>query len=1104
MSLLAAFQTLLMRYTGQEDIAVGTRLGDRPPAEPKPLSLSFANTLLLRTDLSGQPTFRELLARVRRVSLSAYDHRDLPFEKLVEELNPEHPFEPSPLFQVFFQLLDSPDGLSASQGLDEKRLPGPGGRVTCDLELCLWTQPYGGLRGSLVYSTDLFEAASIERLASHFETLLAGIVTDPDMKIERLPLLGKAERRQVLAEWNETQAAYRRDLCIHQLFEDQVRQTPNALAVSCGEERLTYRELNCRANQLACHLRRLGVGPDTLVGLCVERSLEMVVGLLGILKAGGAYVPLDPGYPQERLTFMLQDMQAPVLLTQQRLAERLPAHRARVVYLDSDWEAIQREESGDFASSATAENLAYVIYTSGSTGKPKGVAMPHRPLVNLIEWQLRNSPMGLGNRTLQFTTLSFDVAFQEVFAAWCSGGTLVLISEETRSNLAELPGVLADQDVDRLFLPFVALQQLAEICDFQESFPPALKEIITAGEQLQVTPAIRRMMVAIPGCTLHNQYGPSETHVATAFTLEGAPDDWPRLPPIGRPIANSHAYILDKALEPAPAGVHGELYLGGDCLARGYLNRPELTAERFIENPFHPGTRLYKTGDLARWLPTGDLEFLGRGDTQVKLRGFRIELGEIEAVLRQYPGVTQCAVALREDRPDIKRLVSYYVPTDGRSLSHSELTAYAREKLPDYMVPSTFVALKRLPQTPSGKVDRRALPAPDRARPELDAGYVPPQSAVEERLAAMWAELLGVERVGIHDNFFELGGDSLLAFRLLARIEKSFGKGLRPATAFRRPTVAQFAQGLQNPLDLEPATAILESQPGAGKPPLFLLPSLAGQAEYFQGLVKYLEPDQPILGISFPDPQRPPRPFATFEELAHWCVERIREIRPVGPYCLAGYSFSGMLAYEVARQLHETGNDVQLVAILDDGPRPKRSLSRIVRYPWLLLKNIPCWVAEDLLRTSLGGNVARLKRTIKAWARHSLGNSAGMSASRVEVERVFDVEGVAPAYRKILEDNLQLYRDYVPGPYAGRITLFRALTRPLLHTFERDLNWGELVAGGVEICDVPGNHFTLVNEPGMRIIGERLAMALGKDPSKNREPVLEAVGWAELASPTNM
>jgi thioesterase domain-containing protein/acyl carrier protein len=396
------------------------------------------------------------------------------------------------------------------------------------------------------------------------------------------------------------------------------------------------------------------------------------------------------------------------------------------------------------------------------------------------------------------------------------------------------------------------------------------------------------------------------------------------------------------------------------------------------------------------------------------------------------------------------------------------------------MVPSTFVALERLPQTPNGKVDRRALPAPDQARPELGTGYVPPRDAVEEQLAAIWADLLGVQRVGVHDNFFELGGDSLLAFRLLARIEKSFGKELQPVTVFRRPTVAQFALGLQNPVDMWPAAAALESQPGGSKPPLFLLPSIAGQAEYFQGLVKYLGPDQPVLGIGFPDPQRPPRPFATFEDLAVWCVERIRESWPVGPYCLAGYSFSGMLAYEVARQLRAAGSEVRLLAILDVGPQPKRTFSRRMRYPWLVLKNLPSWIADDLLRTSLRGNVARLKRTVKAWTRRILGISAAMGASRVEVERIFDVEGVAPAYRKILEDNLQLYRNYVPKPYLGRITLFRARTRPLLHSFERDLNWGEFVAGGAEINDVPGNHFTLVNDPGMRVIAERLVEQLSR------------------------
>jgi amino acid adenylation domain-containing protein len=620
---------------------------------------------------------------------------------------------------------------------------------------------------------------------------------------------------------NSTQTEYAQT-CIHQLVEAVVEFSPDAIAVVFEQSSLTYRQLNSRANVLAHYLQTLGVAPEVLVGICMERSLEMVVGLLGILKAGGAYVPLDPAYPTERLAFMLEDTQISVMLTQTWLVEFLPPHSSQLVCLDAQWQEIALHSEKNPISAVTPDNLAYVIYTSGSTGRPKGVAMCHRPLSNLIIWQRESSTLPREARTLQFAPVSFDVSFQEIFSTWSSSGTLVLISEQVRVDALELLRFLTEQEINRLFLPFVALQQLAEVGDAQGSVVPTLREIISAGEQLQITRPIASWFTKLQNCTLHNNYGPSESHAVTAFTLTGSPSDWPALPPIGRPIANTQIYLLDSQMQRVPEGVAGELYIGGIALARGYLNRPDLTKERFIPDPFSDSSqaRLYKTGDLVRYLSDGNIEFLGRSDDQVKIRGFRIELGEIEVALAAYPAVRQAAVLAREDVPGDKRLVAYIVPNSQESppqkhsveaqlqaeqvfqqqysLAHlvPQLRSYLKTRLPDYMVPSAFVVLEAFPVTPSGKVDRRALPAPARSRPELSTDLVLPQSDAEKLIAKVWREVLQLNVVGIHDHFFELGGYSLLLFQVRNQLIKSLENELSIVTLFQYPTIYTLAEHL--------------------------------------------------------------------------------------------------------------------------------------------------------------------------------------------------------------------------------------------------------------------------------------------------------------------
>lgn len=788
MLLLAAFQTLLARYTAQDEIMVGSASAGRSQLATENLIGCFINTLVLRTDVSGDPSFRELLRRVREVTLEAYAHQDVPFEKLVEELQPERSLSYSPLFQVLFMLQNAPRQAlePAGQTLTLNALTVDNGTSKFDLKLEIVGKA-DGLSCLCEYSTALFDASTIRQMMGHLEVLLASVVANPDERISRLPLLTAAERHQLLVAWNNTQSDIPRDKCIHELFEAQVEQTPETVAVVFEDKQVTYSELNRRANQLAHRLRALGVRPEVRVGILIERSLEMVVGLLGILKAGGTYVPLDPSYPKERVAFMLEDAAVAVLVTQAGLVESIQAHHTQVVRLDADWKAIAEESTENPASGVTPENLAYVIYTSGSTGRPKGVQIAHNAVVNFLTAVRRQPGLTAQDVLLAITTLSFDIAGLELYLPLSVGARVVVASRDVATDGTRLQELLAGVTVMQAT---PATWRLLLEAGWQGS--PQLK-ILCGGEALSRELADKLLDRS---ASVWNMYGPTETTIwSTISKVE--PEKGPV--PIGRPLANTHIYILDQQLQPVPRGVSGELYIGGDGLARGYLNRPELTAERFIPNPFssEPGARLYKTGDLTRYLPDGSIEYLGRLDHQVKIRGFRIELGEVEAVISEHPAVQTCVVLAREDVPSEKRLVAYLVAAQqGPPPSVSELRGYLKERLPDYMVPSVFVVLEKLPLTPNGKVDRRALPAPDAARPELGAAYVSPRSAVEEVIASIWAEALGIEKVGVADNFFELGGHSLLATQVVSRIEEAFAVEVSLRSLFESPTVAALVESM--------------------------------------------------------------------------------------------------------------------------------------------------------------------------------------------------------------------------------------------------------------------------------------------------------------------
>jgi amino acid adenylation domain-containing protein len=809
MTLLAAFQTLLHRYTGQNDIPVGTFIANRNQIEIEGLIGFFVNTLVLRTDFSGDPSFLELLGRVREVTLGAYSHQDLPFEKLLEELRPQRDLRQTPLFQVSFNFHNTPSQIPTLSGLTLSTLEVDTERAWFDVGLDL-RETSEGIRGWIEYSTDVFEAATIAQMADHLQTLLEGAVTNPDQCLSKLPLVTEVERQRLLVEWNATQADYPRDISITKLFEAQVERTPDATAMRLEEQQLTYQELNRRANQIAHYLQKLGVGPEVLVGSYMDRSLEMIIGLLGIFKAGGVYVPFDLAYPQERLARMLEDTQVPVLLTQERLMARLSVHNAQVVCLDSGWEAIGQESTENLISRVTADHLAYVIYTSGSTGRPKGVAVAHKQLLNRFAWMWREYPFAAEEVCCLKTSVNFVDSLWELFGGLLQGIRTVIIPDKTLKDPQELIQTLAAYHVTRIMLVPSLLRLLLNTYENLQSRLPKLKLWCTGGEALSVD-LCQRFLASMPHSVLLNIYGLSEAFDVACYDTRLWSGERMSVP-IGRPIANTQIYLLDRHLQPVPSGVPGELYIGGTGLARGYLNQPALTAERFIADPFsrEPGARLYKTGDLARYLPDGNLEYLGRLDHQVKIRGFRIEIGEVEAGLEQHAAIRQAVVLAKEYAPGDTRLVAYIVAHQEPAPPSSELRSFLKAKLPEYMVPAAFVALEALPFTPSGKVDRHALPPPEWSRPQLERALVAPQDALEHQLTQIWEDLLGVKPVGRQDDFFELGGHSLLAVQLFARIEKRTGKRLPLATLFQGPTIAHLAYSLRQDGVVAPKTSLAE------------------------------------------------------------------------------------------------------------------------------------------------------------------------------------------------------------------------------------------------------------------------------------------------------
>jgi amino acid adenylation domain-containing protein len=917
------------------------------------------------------------------------------------------------------------------------------------------------------------------------QTLLEAVADDPDRRLAELPMLTDTEHQQLLIDWNQTTVDYPKDRCLHELVEEQAERTPEAVAAVFKSTQLTYRQLNDRANQLAHHLQKLGVGPDTLVGICLERSLEMVVGFLGILKAGGAYVPLDPGYPKERLAFMVHDSGAPVLLTRQGLRDQLQVENpnCQIVCLDADWGTIARSPTRNPISGVSPENLAYVIYTSGSTGPPKGVMITHRSVCNHMRWMQATFPLMPSDNVLQKTSIAFDASVLEFWAPLLAGARLVSAEVTVPADINSLIHTIREHQITVLLSVVPSLLRvLVDEQDFGNC--ESLRRVFCGGEEL--TADLQNRFLSAFKADLINVYGPTECTIEVTWWQCQRGSGEP-IVPIGRPVANTQAYILDRAMQPVPPGVTGELHIGGVQLARGYLGRPELTAEKFVQNPFGEG-RLYKTGDLARYRSDGAIEFLGRIDSQVKIRGFRIELGEIETVLRQHPSVQESIVIAREDIRGDKRLVAYVVARDhtpgdegltrhavsrNGAASPSELREFLQVKLPDHMVPAAFVPLEALPLTPNGKVDRKALPRPDFEAVADESKFVAPSTPTEIVLARIWCEVLGLKHVGIHDNFFELGGHSLLALRIFSEIEKEFGDRPPLATLFQAPTIEKLATVLDDrnwKAALSPLVAI---QPSGLRPPFFGVHGGYGEVIFYSELAGCLGKDQPFYALRAEGLTRD----TSIEAIASYYLQEIRQVQAHGPYFLGGYCTGGIIAFEMAQQLRAAGEEVALLVLFDaDNPdRPVR-LSTIGKRIRLALDDISGLPPSEKRRYIAHRIAAMLKRKAGnvqevGWNLLELLNKT----RRPDGENAYS--GLLPLELLVRITLQRASAKYKPRGYPGRIVLFRAIA-PDGHEYADDRGWTEVAEGGLEVHDIPGKHATIFERPHVQAGAEKLAACI--------------------------
>jgi amino acid adenylation domain-containing protein len=1070
MTLLGAAYALLHRYSGQDDILVGTPILNRSRRETEGLIGFFVNTLVLRARPAGELPFRELLQQVREACLGGYAHQDIPFERLVQELAPDRDLSRSPLFQVMFTLETvGGEGASGGSGLKMRGMSAPTTTAKFDLMIGMVEAP-SGLGVNIEYNVDLFDGATIDRMLRHLRALLESFSADADQTIRGAKMLSDDERRQILVEWNDTRIEYPREATLHSLVEGHAAARPDSLALSFGGESITYRELSRRANQLAHHLRARGVELDQPVGLLAVRSIEMIVGVLGILKAGGAYLPLDPDYPAPRLAFMIEAAGARIVVGTGRFPAALEG--LPLVRLDADREAIARESEAPLVDvGASGSTLAYVMFTSGSTGTPKAVGIEHRSVVHLVRWT-NYATFDADEVFLQLAPMTFDAATFEMWAPLLNGGRLAIFAPGIPS-LPDLAEAIRAEGITTLFLTSGLFNAMIE--SHVEGLA-TLRRVFTGGDALSVS-HVQTALAALPNVEIVNAYGPTEgTVFATSYSVPRGPTSGAM--PIGRPVANTQVYILDEAGEPVPVGVFGELHVGGDGVGRGYLNRPELTAERFVPSPFAANERLYKTGDLARWLPDGAIAFGGRRDFQVKIRGFRVELGEIEAVLGRHPALRECTVIAREDTPGNKRLVAYLVALpDATAPTTTEARAFLKETLPDHLIPTAFVVLAEMPRTAHSKIDRAALPAPDEGANRNPQGTVAPRDELEAQIINVWRSVLGVSRIGIRDSFFDLGGHSMLAVKMTAELKKAIGRTIPLMSLFEAQTIEQIADLLRDgAAKLEWKTLVPMKATGTRRP-FFLVTRPNANSLGYIALAKRLDPDQPVYGLQFQYPEESylGRPYTRdeYEERGRSYVGILRAFQPEGPYLLGGMCEGALIAFVMTRQLEAAGQKVAFLGMMDAWPEEN------TRDPFLNWAYRKYDTIRGFVRMSRPKKQQFAQRLIARLTARVRPKRRGEQVSEAHND-VVQKAAFAATTQALWDQRTFPGPGFVAPQVDAPITVFRVKEQPGWRIRDEKLGWSNRTRAGVTLHHVDGVHTDFMRPPHVVVLARELTVALRK------------------------
>jgi len=1077
--LLTAFGVLLSRYSLQDDLVIGVPVANRNHFELESMIGILINSLPIRFTLSEDSTFREVLNKTKEKFLSAFENQEVPFERLVEDLKVKRNMSSPPVFQTIFNYISVYQKEISIPGLYFQMMNGE--RDTSHVDLTLTIHDYKNkFDCNFEYNTDLFTQSTIVRLAGHYLSFLQQIPTKEDLPARAISLLTPEESQLMLRDWNQTQAEYPKDKCIHQQFEEQVRKTPDSVALVFENEELTYSELNARANKLAHYLARRGAKEDTFVAICLERSVDLMTGLLAIAKTGGTYLPLDPIYPKVRLGLILDDAQPVLFLTQRSLVDKIPETNAETIYID-DRDAY-RDEPVDNLHFGNPQKAAYILYTSGSTGKPKGVQVKHHSTLNAVNSITKRLNVTSSDTLLAVTTVAFDVAEMDFYLPLLNGAKLVIANQETVHDIELLKSKI-DSSGATLFLATPVTFKMLILSSWKGKSD---LRVLSGGEALSRELAGKLLQ----RCgEVWNGYAPTETTIYSLVkkvlpentTGEGYVE-------LGRPLDNTILYVVNSKKVPVPVGIPGELYIGGEGVSLGYLNLPEMTRERFIPDPFgpDPSVRFYKTGDLVRYLPDGTIAFLNRIDFQVKIRGFRIELGEIESVLSQVKGIKENVVIVKEDASGEKMLVAYYVTDMNPDVTQKELRQYLKERLPDYMIPAAFVSMEKFPLTSTLKVDRNALPDPDLNGSRESSGYTGPKTQTEQKLARIWASLLNQKKIGIHDDFFEIGGHSMIAVALMVKIEKELNIRLPLASLFERSTIHLLAELIDQNSESIEWRSLVPIRPAGTKKPLFLIHGLGLNVLLYTTIINYLDPGQPVYGLQARGLNGVDKPLDSIETIAAYYISEIQTIDKEGPYALAGFSLGGKIAFEMARQLNEMGMKVSFLGLLDATADRSVTHQPFLKRNQYMIKyfiNYVSWNLASFFREPNETKFSVIRRRWKGLEKRIRGLDIKIDKKDLVSE---GKKSELPKFlRKVHRANHRANRNYIIRPYNGTVHLFKALKQTFYIPDPVYYGWDLVAMGGVTVHGIPGEHSNTFAPPNDKYFAEILQKTL--DETRNEE-----------------